>query len=110
MKERTKINTFLILLIISVTIAVFNRYARMILTTYPLWELHLITFKMYMPTEAITDLRYSILVWATWRVILIDTLFNLTALYSAPYILRVFTKQFAILQTEKLLKFLKGEF
>ena len=109
MTKRNKINTLLILLILSLSLAVFNRYARMILITYPLWELHLVTFKMYMPTEAIDNLRHSILVWATGRVILTDTLFNMTGFYLAPYILRIFIKQFAIAESLKLHKFFKGE-
>ena len=53
-----RINTFLILLIISLILAGFNRVTRMLLVTAPLLKLmekafHIVTLKMYMPTVKI---------------------------------------------------------
>tara|TARA_R110000796_G_scaffold10941_5_gene36664 strand:+ start:1333 stop:1665 length:333 start_codon:yes stop_codon:yes gene_type:complete len=107
---KKRINTFLILLIISLVLAGFNRVVRMILVTYPLWEFHLVTLKFYVPIEEIAAIKHSIMVWATSRVILIDTLHNLALLYLAPYILRFFAKPFAIKESAKLYKFFKGDF
>lgn len=107
---KKRINTFLILLIISLAIAGFNRIVRMYLVTAPLWEFHLVTLKMYVPIEEIAAIKHSIVVWATSRVILIDTLHNLALLYLAPYVLRFFAKPFAIKESAKLHKFFKGDF
>ena len=107
---KRKINTLLILLIISLVLAGLNRAARMILVTYPLWDFHLFTLKMYVPTEEIAAIKNSIMLWATSRVILIDTLHNLVLLYLSPYVLRFFAKQFATKESAKLHKFFKGDF
>tara|TARA_R110002073_G_scaffold7652_1_gene43337 strand:- start:2776 stop:3105 length:330 start_codon:yes stop_codon:yes gene_type:complete len=104
-----RINTFLILLLISLILAGFNRVVRMALVTAPLWEFHLVTLKMYIPSSEIASIKYSIQVWATSRVILIDTLHNLALLYIAPYALRILAKKFSIRESENLSKFFKGE-
>tara|TARA_R110001632_G_scaffold155400_1_gene273591 strand:+ start:1131 stop:1463 length:333 start_codon:yes stop_codon:yes gene_type:complete len=109
MKKRG-INTFLILLAISLILAGFNRVVRMLLVTAPLWEFHLVTLKLYLPIKEIEAIKHSIMVWATSRVVLIDTLHNLALLYLAPYVLRFFAKPFAIKESARLHKFLKGDF
>ena len=104
------INTFLILFIISLTLSGFNRVARMMLVTSPLWDFHLVTLKIYLPIKEIEEIKHSIMVWATSRVILLDTLHNLALLYMTPYLLRFFAKPFAIKESARLHKFLKGDF
>tara|TARA_R110000822_G_scaffold3749_1_gene16169 strand:- start:2692 stop:3027 length:336 start_codon:yes stop_codon:yes gene_type:complete len=110
MKMSNRQKTFLILLMLSVSLAALNRYGRMILVTFPLWQFHLETLAVYVPAEEIAAIKKSILWGATFRVILIDTLFNLAALYIAPNILRIFTKQFAIEASLKFHKWVKGDY
>tara|TARA_R110000850_G_scaffold146533_3_gene268671 strand:- start:607 stop:858 length:252 start_codon:yes stop_codon:yes gene_type:complete len=82
----------------------------MYLVTAPLWEFHLVTLKMYVPIAEIAAIKHSVMIWATSRVVLIDTLHNLALLYIAPYVLRFFAKQFAIKESTKLHKFFKGDY
>ena len=109
MKNRSKLSIFIILLIVSLALAGFNRVVRMFLVTAPLWDFHLATLQLYMPKVEIASIKYSIQVWATSRVILIDTLHNLALLYITPYLLRFFAKRFAIKQSARLHRFFKGE-
>ena len=110
MLKKDKWKTFLILLGFSIIIAFSNRLARMVIVTYPLWEFHLATFSLYMSMEEIAAIKNSILVWATSRVILVDTLFNMFYLYTTPFVLRVFAKKFSIKGSLKLHNFFKGDY
>ena len=105
--KSNKWKTFLTLLFFAAAIAFFNRISRMILVTYPLMDFHFLTMKVYMPLEEIKAIRYNVTIWATSRVLAIDTLWNLFLLYLVPHLMRIFARDFSIISTLKLHKFFK---
>lgn len=99
----------MIVLILSLILAIINRYARMILVTYPMIVSHLPILQQYLPVEALASIKKDILIYATLKVIAIDTTINLVLLYSYIYLLRIFAKPSSIITSLKLYKFFKGD-
>lgn len=107
--NKHNIHTFIIILLLSFILAMVGRYARMILVTYPMMISYFPILENYLPSEALTNMRIDILVYATIKVVAIDTIINSVLLYSYIYLLRIFAKPSSIISSLKLYKFFKGD-